>query len=458
MAKSMKILGRILRIFAAVICGLGMAAILFITYYYFFGQEEASVPGQTVQVHMRSDLTPTVHYRDNMVFPPGPQPADVQFLTNFTEFIEAKSSFRASFTRPVNVAYRFQATATLVVRGDGGGVLHREIIVLEEDFDDLENVTSIYNFTMRRNGNVYDDFAWDLSWFEEEHPPDWDHSPEDEQIIEIVIIEGNLPGGIVQVDVMDFWEIVHYMMQDISEGMGQFLGHTAELEVEFSHRIFVRNYNLDETITRSLVVPIRRDTYNFATTGAATHTATGRLDPRAILDAVLEGDDSPDIAIDIVEWLIYNENVSEEFVIYFGLMLIPLFAAGIYFSVGGVKLLKILVRYLRRLIRFTVKHILKVAKGTGSSYEKKVNKLLKKYANEIVEVSSSLKREDLVLNHVAEFGDLLKLALFTNHPIFCYNDTEKKNAEFSVVFEGYLHCFMVFGEVDEEIDGELQSA
>ncbi|MCL1878746.1 MAG: hypothetical protein FWF80_07800 [Defluviitaleaceae bacterium] len=449
----MRIVKLIFKILAALFCGIGMTAILFVTYYYLFGLEEAAVPGQMVQVNMRSDLTPTVHYGDSMIHEPGPQPREnIQYLTYFTDFIEAKSSFRASFSRPVNVAYRFRAMATLTIRrdGGGGGVVYQERFMIDEAFDDLENVLQIYNFTLRRDRDFedYDDW-WD--WFQEDHPPDWDDDPEDEQRqLAFSVVEGNLTGGIVQVDLDEFLEIVDEFVSEIAHGTGMVMNTSADLEVEFSHRIFIRDYGVDETISRGLNVPLRHDSFTFNTTGTPTHSAMGRLDTRAVIETIIDDDNTPDLIIELVELLIENEDISETFVIYFALLLLPLFAAGLYFSVGGGKLVVILVRKMKSLGKRLSSKLSRHIKDMSGSYERKVKKLVKKYSNEIVVVSSTMKRDDMETNIIAEFAELLKLSLFTNRPIFCYHNIFEKYAEFAVIYEGQVHCFMICEEKIED--------
>jgi|GEM_PF-2465202 len=447
----MKYVKIVFRILIALVCAAGMAAILFVAYYYFWGREIAIVPGQTVNAHMHSDLISTVHYRDNFIFEPGPQPPDIQYLTYFTDFLEAKSSFRATFNRPVNVAYRFTATATLTIRRDGagGGVVFQELFLLEEDFEDLENTLVAYNFNVRRDRQHVQALDWD--WFMEEHPPDWDDCPEEAHNmgLDLVITDGDLPGGIVRIHLEEFLEIVDDLVTELAFGTGQLINTSADLEVNFTHRIFVRDYSIDESISRSLIVPLRRDSFTFNTTGTPSRTATGRLDTRVMFEHILDDDATPDVIIDFMEGIIENENVSEEFVIYFGLLLLPLFAIGLYLSVGGGRLIVAAGRKLRQAGTRITNRISKLIKGVAGSHDRKVNKLLKKYTNEIVMVSSSMRREYMEVNAISDFKELLKLSLFTNHPVFCFNNEKSpKFAEFSVVFEGCVYCYMIVEEAE----------
>jgi len=446
-----------LRILFAIIFGLGAVAIIIVAYFFFFRGEEVTLPGQGVDATMQSDITPTVHYRDNFIFDPGPQPREnIQYLTNFTEFIQAKSSFRATFSRPVNVAYRFQAVATLTVRhgAPGGGILLTRTFLLDDAFEDIENTRSIYNFNLRQT-RIVDDFndsGFEWEWREEEHPPGWFDNPEEDNARhELTIVEGNLPGGVVNIHIDEFSEILEDLVAELITG-GTLLNASAEVQINFSHTIYVHDYNLYETITRGLTIPLRRDVFSIASSGMPSRTVSGRLDTRVIPESLLEDDDTPDFIVDFIEWIVASENISETFVIYLAILLLPLFIIGFYLCVGGAGLFRLIGRGIRRGSNVVYKYASKYIKDMGSSYDRKINKLMKKYANEVVMVSASMVQLDTNVNKIPEFGELIKLSLFTNHPIFCFRNEEGvKFAEFVVIFEGHTHCYKISDDEEKAV-------
>lgn len=451
-----KVIKRILRTIIAIICATGMLAILFVAYYYFLGQDEVAVPGQTLQVNMYSGITPTVHYRDNFIFEPGPQPSgNIQYLTYFTEYVEAKSSFRATFSRPVDVAYRFLATATLTIRREGGGIVYQQLFLLEEEFEDVDSTRLVYNFRLQQARP--DDLREYWNWHEEDHPYDWDHNPEDDwgRHVDIMMIEGGLPGGVVYIDLDEFMEIVQELIEEIAMGVGMLLNATSEIEVEFSHRIFVKNYGIDETITRGIVIPLRRDAFTMSTTGTPSRTVTGRLDPRAVIEGMVYAYSTPDAVVELLELLIDNEYIPETLIIYLAALLLPLFALGFYFSIGGGRLVRWTGRKMRPVGERVFDFAMKPIKDMSGSHDRKVKKLLKKYPNEIIVVESSMHRDDLGVSTISDFAELLKLSLFTNHPIFCYHNKEgKKRSEFSVIFEGFVHSYVISEEKEAEKESD----
>jgi hypothetical protein len=365
-----------------------------------------------------------------------------------------ENSFNAAFSRKVDVACRLFVTANMTIRraaaepGFNNNLYNQTFLMYEAYMDEYDTNFIYYNYDRRRDINISDLLEGQLDkledWWDEwdeDHPEDWDEYPEewdDWSIFEddwswligketaVDVEPGHImllsypktmpgggvnedawnieiPGGFFIIDYEFFYEVLEDFIEELSAKTETYINCVAEVAVDFTYRIYVKDYQLDESITRGFMFPVRKDVYSFTATGTQTKEASSRLDSRSLVFEDIEDDVIPQIAF-----------------LFAAVLLFPVFVLGFLRCIG---------------IRF---------KRKKKTFDYLVDRIVKKYANEIIPVSTPIENKEYKINALPNFQELLKLSLYTSNPIFCFRDTDK--AEFTVTYEKYIHRFCMVRE------------
>ena len=313
----------------------------------------------------RMDIDFDVFYLPNNIWDENPVPPHLHFLMSLTDFIEARSDLTATFSEEVTVEYTYTAVKTLEITymgAVGGGtnpLLFQEIHVLSEQ--EGQQTATRLNF---RADNP-------LS-----------------------------PGGAYQIDPRPFidtyFEVMAYqryrMARENIIARG-FRGMSAELNIDFTYTLRIREYGINQRITRGYRLLLTGEVYSFISTG----------DSASFSDSV---------------------NIS----------VIP---GGI--EVGAyayAALALVFVTGLAGLIHSIIK-----LTADPNEFRREATRILKKYNGEIVvvdkPVDTSLYKEMIV----QDFMELLKLAVNLSKHIMCYHNEDI--AQYVIIIDGYIYVYFI---------------
>ena len=325
----------------------------------------------------RNNLNFSVHYVRNNLFPENPIPADLHFIRHLTDFIQLESSFSADFSERFDLIYSYRARKVFRVTHSGAGganpVIYQRIIELSE----AEGRTT----------------AGRLEFNSEN-------------------IEGE-PGGTYFISPDEYLRLFNQIAEFTGrpgtgdEGGGPALrGLSGELVVEFTYSVRALPVNINESLTRSIRIPISQDVFTLEAAGTPGFTAT-----------VAE---QAGPAVSMIQ------------AIALGL--------GIVIGSGGLALGIYRLSY------------------DDNEERRKANDIIKKYGSEIVIAKRPLDLKDYQVVKVLDFEDLIKLAINLNKHITCYKDDEQ--AAFYVIVDGFAYCLLIkyLAKYASPKEGEIDTA
>ena len=336
-----------------------------------------------LSAYFRADVTVTatgrhrldfrVFYLENNIFNENPIPQHLGFLMSYTDYIEVDNSFSANFSQEVDIYYSYYAEKRLVIRYIESADANLNRIVFEEVFP--LSFTSGVIMADRIHFGTEDD--------------------------------GN-PGGTYRILPKEhIWTYLYFIYEQarkmeaenvIARGLR---GFSAELWIDFTHKINVPEFDLDEILTQGYRISLSTEVYSFVVTGAPNFEWEGNL-------------------------------VTQD--VEITLPMIILFTALFTWSVFGLL------------------YSIKMQMADSNKHQRKANEILKKYHHEIVVYDRPVDLTRYIHMVVQDFSELLKLAINLNKHIMCYRD--ERRTEFVVIVDEYACSYVIEYEKN---DSELRS-
>jgi len=203
--------------------------------------------------------------------------------------------------------------------------------------------------------------------------------------------------NLYRVDLRPFQETyLGFVMEEserISVGIQpeQKLLFSAELQIDFIYTLKNSAYKMDETITRGLIIPISDEVYSISFTGTQA------------------------VAYDVPERSIN----------------MPALPTALSLSAGFI------------LMGVGLAYGLHALFGSDGSFRAEVNKIIRRYNDDVVLTSSSANLDQCERIAVVKFKELLKISINLSKPITCYQDMQTEEALFFILCDGYVYEYKV---------------
>ena len=337
-------------------------------------------PNANLHATGRNNVNFTVYYLENNVFGGGAATRNLHYLMSFTDFIEIENSFFADFSHSGNISYTYTATETLHIKhmrgnGNGNGNGNANPVVYEEQIS-LKEIS----------GETFGNHLY-FGGYEGEN-----------------VDFGETPGGIYILHPKAHIVTYRHFVEEQTKQMkkedvvtSRPVTFSAELVVNFTYSVHIKENGFSETITRGLVIPLSDEVFSPEDTGSPMFEVSVQL-REFMLPGLLS-------VILLVLWLAAP-------------------VAGICYCIRRIKTEK-------------------------DPRHSEFNNILKKYSDEITILLEPIDLHGCKIQNVPHFTELLKLAINLNNHILCYHNEEK--AQFCVISEGYAHCYEILFD-DEDLD------
>lgn len=308
-----------------------------------------------------------VHYLKNSIFESGVRPQNLYYFMSFTDFIEIENSFLAEFENEIETVYKYTAAETLIIKQRKGSDSNTNPTVYEEKYPISEISGGITGKRITFSGKGAD--------------------------------KEKEPGGVYVISPKKYIDIYKYVVEEHKKQMQSenvstenALSFSADLLVEFSYNLRVKDSGINKTLTRGVIIPLSIEVFSPELTGTPTFELSAP--PKEAKKW------SPLIVMLLVLW----------------------FVAQI----------------------FGLSYALRQYLTEKDEYRRELNKILKKYSDVIVIMAKPVNSTKYEIEQVAQFQELLKLAANLNKHIRCFYD--EKIAEFCVIDNGFVYIYeLLFG-------------
>ena len=213
-------------------------------------------------------------------------------------------------------------------------------------------------------------------------------------------IRGGIPGGTYTIYPRQFISQYRAFLAEQTQQMADenaiaigFRGFTAEIVISFTYAINAPEFGLSETITHGYKIPLTAEIYSFETIGTSNF-----------------------------EWVANIEAPVGEITLPIAILYVLTFTMSVL---------------------LLLRDIHKSSTGTNSR-QAQANHIIKKYANEIVIYNKPVDKNMYEPRDVAEFSELLKLAITLNKHVMCYKNSSY--TEFAVMVDEFACMYVVHHE------------
>ena len=332
-----------------------------------------SVPDAAVHVNASHDVGCRVYYVDNDTFGSGIRPQGQNYLLSFTDFIEIDDSLSADFGKTVNASYQYTATVVLAIRHQRGSDQNANPIVFEEKRVQTEIRGSVTDsrITLR--------------------------------------LADNQPDGAYRIDPTEYISIYRHFVEEQQlqmqrEGIttDRSIRFSADLTLDFTCRISIPEYGIDETSTRCVCIPLSNEVY------APDYTGTPEL------EATVPARE---------------------------------------FEMPGLPVILLLAVWFTANI-FAICYCVRKLISKENTARREAEGILRKYSGEMILLTKPANFSKYELIPVPRFQEIVKLTAKTGRYVLCFHN--QNIAEFYAVADGYAYCYSLTFDESAASDHDAQ--